>query len=236
MFSINQFPPKNYFFSRFNSCADELKISEFFEAASETLRQVLQDTQIKEIICLGIGRISNCSIARHQLAFISLIGTQLGISISFFDPVLSNSDKEILKALNYEILSQNKEGSYLVQQSTLFYLPHCPKQITNNLLFSNWTPDQLSKVFLICNSFKTIIETTPERILRPNAHFILEISPFAEEKKIENNFRFTDIFNDFAIINFPSEKLEKAAKSFWSDRLEPKYSEEDLELVRNGSD
>lgn len=178
---------------------------------------------------------SECSIARHQLSFLSIIQQKLNIlSAKIYDPVLSASDKEILERLNFEILSENKEGKYTITSPTLFYLPHCPKQITNNLLYANWKPENLKNLILICNSFKTIIESTPERLLRPNAHFLLEINPYVTEIELENCFRFKDIFNDFSLHTF--EKLEEIPSSFWENSIEPVYSSEDLEFVKNVGD
>lgn len=215
------------------NCKQDLQNSEFLSQSLELLKTA--GSTIKEIVCLGIGHISDCSIAKHQLAFISIIAENFGVTVKFFDPVLTPEEKEVLQQLNHTVLDENKEGKYVAEHPTLFYLPHCPKQITNNLLFANWTPEQIKNVFLICNSFKTIIETTPERFLRPNAHFILEISPFASETGIENNFRFTDIFNDFSVISFPVSKLELIPSSLWLDHPLPVYTEEDLELIQNGS-
>lgn len=213
----------------------EIKNSEFFANTVELLKQELGQQEIKEIICLGIGRISSCYIAKYQLSFISAIKEFFGVSnIKFFDPVLSSGEKQLLETLRYEVLTENTEGKYSVQHPTVFYLPHCPKQITNNLLFSNWNPDNIRNLILICNSFKSVIEKTPERFLRPNAHYILEINPYVNESEIENNFRFSDIFNDFSLHTFPSDKLSIAPASVWENHIQPSYAEEDLELIPNG--
>lgn len=210
-----------------------MKISEFSQKSLKSLREAIKDHSIQEIICLGIGRVSECSIAKHQLALISVIQEEFKIYLAkFYDPVLSQSDKEILEKLNCCILSENKEGKYIADQKTLFYLPHCPKQITNNLLYTNWKSDLLKNLTLICNSFKLIIESTPERLLRPNAHFLLEINPFTTEVEIENCFRFKDIFNDFSIHTFETEQIPS---DFFDNPKSPNYSTEDLEFVKNGS-
>lgn len=209
--------------------------SEFLEGALESLRKTLQDKQIEEIICLGIGRISQCSIAKNQLAFISIVRKRFEIpAIKFFDPVLSVDENKIIEELQHKVLKENTEGKYLAQRPTLFYLPHCPKQITNNLLFTNWNSENIQNVFLICNSFASIIQSTPERILRPNARYILNINSFVTELEIKNSFKYTDIFNDFSIHSFLSGKLKNLPSNFWEDHPEPKYSEEDLELITNG--
>lgn len=210
--------------------------SEFLQQSIELLRTAIKERDVKEIICLGIGRIAECSIAKHQLAFISVISKQLSIpDIKFFDPVLSVHENNFLESLNYKVLSENTEGKYLTTHPTLFYLPHCPKQITNNLLFTNWKPENIENLLLICNSFKSIIETTPERFLRPNAHYILEINQATDELEIKNNFIFSDIFNDFAIHAFPREKVSSLPDEFWENKPAPHYTEEDLEIITNGS-
>lgn len=239
-------------FSQIQTFEEELEISDFFRNARASIldKSLLK---VKEIICLGIGKVTECSISKHQLAFIGLIGKHLKAEIFFFDPVLSKFEKQLLEKLDHKVLTENKEGKYLAEHPTLFYLPHCPKQITNNLLYSNWDPEHIQNVFLICNSFKTVIESTPERLLRPNAHYILEVSSLVDEVEIENSFKFTgkckiywkwaaflkililDIFNDFSIHLFPVEKLQNTELSFWSSRPEPIYPQEDIELITNGS-
>jgi hypothetical protein len=43
----------------------------------------------------------------------------------------------------------------------------------------------------------------------------------------------SDIFNDFSIHSFPSEKLRDI--TLWNNHPEPTYTEEDLELIKDGS-
>ena len=143
---------------------------------------MINQQSVKEIICLGIGKISEDTIAKHQLEFISIIKKKFQIdSIKFYDPVFDKNDKSILDSFNYEVLLENREGKYTVENPTIFYLPHCPKQITNNLLYSNWNFEGLKNLILICNSFKSIKEALPERFLRPNAHYLLEIRSYTKE-------------------------------------------------------
>ena len=73
-----------------------------------------------------------------------------------YDPILTRSENDILHKLNLETLKTNEEGLYLYKNSlTVYFLPHCPKQLLNNLLWNNW--DNLDFVYIIGNSFKNII-------------------------------------------------------------------------------
>ena len=209
-----------------------MQSSDFCDKSLNQLEEVVSEQSVKEIICLGIGKISEDIIAKHQLEFISIIKEKFQIdSIKFYDPVLDQNDRSILDFFNYEVLLDNREGKYTIEHPTIFYLPHCPKQITNNLLYSNWNIEGLKNLILICNSFKSIKESIPERFLRPNAHYLLEISSFTKELEILNTFKFSDIFNDFSIHSFPSANLPEKSSNFWNDHPEPNYSLEDLEFV-----
>lgn len=188
---------------------------------------------IEQIICFGIGHISSCSIARHQLAYILAIRKEFNIkSIEFHEPTLTSLEKSILVEFNCKIYPINLEGKRLIdQQSTILYLPHCPKQLTNNLLWRNWTATSLQNIaLLIGNSFASIIESTPERFLKQDAEYLLKIFPFTTEIKFPNNFRHTDIFNDLSIHLF---KVNTVDVAIWTDNCEPKYLDSCTELIEN---
>lgn len=153
--------------------------------------------------------------------------------LRIFDPVFSAGEKEILRKFNFEVLEENLEGKYLAEKPTLFYFPHCPKQLSNNFLWKNLSLENLKNLTLISNSFKNIIDSTPERFLRLNAHYLIEIAPYVTEETLENNFKFTDIFNDTSIHYFQAEKLNLIPPEFWLDNKEPTYEKEDLEFVKN---
>jgi hypothetical protein len=46
-----------------------------------------------------------------------------------------------------------KEGKRSVQQRTLFFMPHCGRQLYSNVLWANWSPYQLEKILILGNSF-----------------------------------------------------------------------------------
>ena len=41
---------------------------------------------------------------------------------------------------------------------TLFYMPHCGKALYNNLLWANWTPELLTNLLIIGNSFQHVCD------------------------------------------------------------------------------
>lgn len=186
-----------------------------------------------QILCFGLGRFSSCSTSRFQLAYILLIKEHFNIkSASFSDPIFSSQEKLLLESLNCQVITENLEGKNQIENNdkTIFYLPHCPKQLTNNILWKNWGI-HLKNIILIGNSFDSLISLTPERILKSNAEFILKINPFVKELHLENNFKYSDIFNDTSIHLFEKDKIESLEIEFWENISEPTYNKEDTEFI-----
>lgn len=221
---------------KFLRCFDEtqfhLKSSNYFKQTIDKVRTVLIPGKVERIICLGLGRFLECPISRYQLAFIRCLQEVIHFDrpIQYFDPVFGKQEVETLEHLNGFVLRENCEGKYSADVTTLFYLPHCPKQISNNLLWKNWSLRSLERLFLIGNSFSGIIRNSPNRLLEKNAHFILEVEDSCREIEFENSFNHTDIFNDTSLHYFDVSNLRSKPEEFWiSD--EPCYTEEDLELI-----
>lgn len=193
---------------------------------------ILKQNNIREIVCFGLGRIGESTSSRYQLALLLCLKELYQVKVYVYDPVFDNTEHLILKKFDCEILDQNVEGKYSIKTSgiTLFYLPHCPKQLCNNLLWSNWGI-QLSCCVVIGNSFSKILEHTPKRFLNRSAEYILKISPYVVELAVINNFKYYDIFNDTAIHIFPSRDINLISADFWKMKHEPCYSDDDIEFV-----
>ena len=222
-----------------NDSRKEIKVSDYLKSVFKTIRDCLElrkdKKPIREIICLGLGKFSECSISRFQFSFILSIAEEFNVeSVKFFDPIFNKIEIDFLKLLNPNcIIEDNLEGKHSVSSNsvTLFYLPHCPKQITNNVLWKNWTFEQLKNTILLCNSFQNIVTASPRRFLESNAGYLLRALDYIEETELVNTFKYTDIFNDSSLHYFLEEKLLKLEPDFWTDNEEPKYEEDDIELV-----
>ncbi|XP_049820626.1 SRR1-like protein [Aethina tumida] len=214
----------------------ELLSTDFYDSISASLKEgltALSNCTISEIICLGLGRIGECLIPRFQFALLLCLYDIYKVKISVFDPVFTDEEKCILKHFNCNILTENLEGKYKVKDKyILFYLPHCPKQLTNNLLWANWGLN-LTYCVIISNSFNTIIENTSKRELRESGQYISNIIPYTLELAIINSFKYYEVFNDLAIHIFPFEKLNIISDDIWNFTNEPKYSDADIEFIRN---
>lgn len=224
-----------YLFRRILLAKEEVATSEFCSSVLIKLNQGLSEldhTGVKKIICYGLGHFLDCVGARYQFGLLLSLKDHFSASVCVFDPVFYNAEIEVLRELGCEVITVNEEGKHKLCRDivTLVYLPHCPKQLTNNFLWTNWGPE-LKNCVIFSNSFSKIFESQPKRILNTSARYILSIIPYTTELDISNSFRYKDIFNDIAIHIFPQEKLNSVSQVFWNVHEEPKYSADETEFI-----
>ena len=148
----------------------EVPIGDYLEDFQPKLKQHLAEgASVERLHCLGLGRFSACPVARAQTAFLVGLAKTLGVGrVTVHDPAFSSFERSFLESEGFEVDPVNREGRLSVGEdrhpgTTLFFLPHCPKQLTNNLLWANWSPDSLNKVVVLANSFAGINERSPSR-------------------------------------------------------------------------
>lgn len=219
--------------SKVHNCQDELKSSELYQCVSSTLCHSLkrfyeendQDCNpLTTLVCYGLGNFSSCLIARYQLALFLCLKEDLHGQGSLFDPAFSADEKTMLTRLHCNVIQQNEEGKKKVDSPTLFYMPHCAKELYNNLLWANWSPT-LSKLVILGNSFNHMMDSLPLRQFHQNWNYISKAGPLVEEYSVKNCFRYNDIFNDTAVHIFPKTKMTCLQQDFWLEHEEPVYQD-----------
>nr|CAG4642111.1 EOG090X0FII [Eurycercus lamellatus] len=208
----------------------EVEISDFFQSLKLLLRVALKNDQdhkdIKNIVCWGLGSFTSCKIALHQLALLLLLSEHLNCPAEVFDPIFSQADKQILSQLKLCTSEENCEGKRKSGPvgATLFILPHCPRELSNNLLYANWKPSLLENCIVFANSLESLRLNTPERFLS-NYHYLLQAQEVVEELQVPNTYRFPDVFNDLSLHIFPTRLLQKVQPEFWDASESPIYPE-----------
>lgn len=214
-----------FIFRRIQAAQEDLQTSEYLIDVIKAVSSHLKNKKITEVVCFGLGHIGECQISKYQLALLLCLKDKFKPNkVVVHDPVFYADECKILKQFDCDILEQNTEGNYIIsyEDTTLVYLPHCPKQLTNNFLWSNWSLN-LQNCILLCNSFTSLIENHPSRILKDTVPYVYRIFPYITEVKLENSFIFKDIFNDTSLHYFLSEKLETVSSDFWLKESKPEY-------------
>ncbi|KAL2092563.1 hypothetical protein ACEWY4_012361 [Coilia grayii] len=232
---------------RIKDAMNELRGEEFWLEWKDILRGRLftrsranqtgaQSDCLQECVCYGLGTFSTCLSARYQLGLLLLLLDALEIAVercSVYDPVFSATECETLRNLGFKVISENEEGKRAVHQPTLFYLMHCGKALYNNLLWRNWSCQNLANLVVIGNSFLGIQERMLQRELQRDYAYLFTAVSVCEETALPCSQRFLDVFNDTSLIQFTPENLKKLPKSSWSDPEEPQYQHcQDLEIIR----
>ncbi|XP_060525836.1 SRR1-like protein [Cylas formicarius] len=215
---------------------EELVTTDFFESVTASLREGLQTLDGKkfdEIICLGLGRVSQLLVSRYQLALLLCLRELYGVQVRASDPIFNEHDKILLDYFDVSVVDENLEGKYRAASGsvTLFYLPHCSRQLTNNLLWSNWGLN-LNSCAIIANSFNQIVESRVGRWeVNESAGYIARICPYVLELAVINSFKYYEVFNDTAVHFFPWNRLKLISEDFWERNPEPAYDLTDLEFI-----
>nr|XP_028566258.1 SRR1-like protein isoform X2 [Podarcis muralis] len=129
---------------------------------------------------------------------------------------------------------QASEGKCCIHNPTIFYMVHCGKALYNNLLWSNWSIEALSKTVIIGNSFKGIEDRVLSRIFQKDYSYIAKVLIATDEEALPSHPQYLDIFNDTSVHCFPLEKLRDLPPEIWKLQEEPVYPDEDQpEIIRN---
>lgn len=82
------------------------------------------------------------------------------MDIVVFDPLFDEKDKAILEGFQLHVEDKNMDGKYVLEATTLFYMPHCEKFLYNNVIEANLNANTLSHVILFGNSFDHIVSNS----------------------------------------------------------------------------
>lgn len=217
-----------FHFRKIADFVQTISCSDYFNQSVDIVSSSSSKKPIKKIVCFGIGKIRHCIASRYQLAYILALRRHFQVkSIEFHEPLLSQHDEDLLNSLNCELVSINIEGKLEIDSSgtTLVFLPHCPKQLINNLLWKNWSAAALRQIILISNSFQAIVQQTPASCLGQDAGYISQIERYTTEFTLRNSFEHKNVFNDLAIHFFNADNYDT---DFFDLRQEPSYDTSEL--------
>jgi len=223
-------------FSTLDKAVVEVRDTSFtrfvFSRLTESLA-ILGSNGISEIVCYGLGQFSQYRSSRCQLAFLLCLKARYEpVRVHVYDPAFLLEEVQTLHTLGLEVIETNEEGKRVIQRdrTTLVYMPHCSRQLTNNFLYANWS-DGLSDCILLANSLSGTIDDCLHRDVLNTAGYILRIQPYVTEIRLENSFVYEEVFNDLNIHIFTRQDLFKVPKDFWSFKEEPQYLTKDVEFI-----
>lgn len=124
--------------------------TQYFISCMDTIRTKSRITY-ERIIILGVGNFAKSPAALVQLSFglelcLQLCSTSRGM---IYDPVMTSFEQEVCAQLGLVVETGDTEIHH-APTSSLFYMPHCPYLLYNQILWKNWG-DCLRNVEIIGN-------------------------------------------------------------------------------------
>jgi hypothetical protein len=138
------------------------------EKKTESMHVNVND--IQQLICYGIGNFSQTSTHHYsaslwQLAFALCLREDpmfhVMSRIYYHDPCTTEVERNVLHTLHVEWIPENERGQRCVHSvPTLFFLPHCPRTLYENVMKTNWehVTQCSSHIYMIGNSIRDMCE------------------------------------------------------------------------------
>lgn len=173
-----------------------------------------------KLICFGLGSPDENLNSRYQLAFMLLLIDLIhstfrpqSTPIELFDPVFNEVDTKLLTIkYKFKLCDANTRCMHRVtaeQPMTIFFMPHCGKSLYNNLLYSNWSVDCLSRLMIIGNDFETIDQLTPSDKMLKHYSYVRDSLMLMQKRKLNGSeCSLTNAFQDLCIQYFDLNKTD----------------------------
>jgi len=170
------------------------------------------NSEVVDIVCLGIGSLSTSIISQHQFALLTHLKEGLFKvvdNVYLYDPVLSTTDYEIASRFGCA-RKEIQIGRYKIQKKTVFFMPHCPRALYNNVLLENWSGESLLDILIIGNSFSGYdLKQMSKNNAKNRISLVHRILPCVQEYPLSNDVnKYSEIFmafHDTSIHSFHTE-------------------------------
>ncbi|KAJ8903647.1 hypothetical protein NDN08_004749 [Rhodosorus marinus] len=191
-------------------------------ALSETLERFQWDARELSFRAYGLGSFCRTRESRRQIVFAKALVAHLKIlgDVFVFEPQFHEYDSILAKELAFTASPLSDDALFSAASPTLFFMPHCPRQLYNNVLQSNWKATQLSNAMIIGNKFSNYYLQIRPRQMRS---YLETSEAIMEEKAIDVEYKteWYNAFNDQAVITFAKAASIPIDDPLWSFSPDP---------------
>lgn len=193
-------------------------------------------SSVRYIVCYGLGSPSSNRNSRAQTGLLLHL-QQLcpAASVLLYDPVFCTDDENLFASYGFKVERLNEECARRTSgRRTLFYMPHCSWEMYNNLLWANWSAEELSNVIVIGNDVRDLNSFLPDSRFRSKYSYLHAAlrQGLAELWRIPALTAHNTEFVCSAVMWFPRARLQQQVEALWADCERPEYGEDCVELVK----
>ncbi|GJT05333.1 protein sensitivity to red light reduced 1 [Tanacetum coccineum] len=125
------------------------------QGSEEHFLKLTRSEETLRMVIYGVGSFEMYEASRFQLSLALILQRNLEWigDIEVFDPLLSLTELNVLKKLGLRPLFVNELAKRKVMKPMVFFMPHCPAELYENLLETNWNNEMLNKIMILGNSF-----------------------------------------------------------------------------------
>ena len=139
--------------------AAQLQATPLGKQTVEHVRRAAAGRRVR-LVCYGVGRLARSRQSQAQLAFLLCLREALGDVVAaplVCEPAFGAADHALVALLDMAVLADNAGGRVDLLPDdgdcAVLFMPHCPLELTNAVLWAHWAPARLSRLLLIGNSF-----------------------------------------------------------------------------------
>lgn len=139
------------------------RFHEFAPSTCSLFRKIVSELEDinfipSSIIGLGIGNFleSPCAMLQFEV-FKSLVGHFCikNSQVTIYDPSMTTNCLNVCQQIGFNVPMENVFGRFHVEPLSLIFMPHCPYQLYNNILWQNWK--NLGNMCIVGNRYVEII-------------------------------------------------------------------------------
>lgn len=185
------------------------EVSQLAQALHERLLLFQGEHSFSRFLLLGIGTPASSAPARYQLALALELREFLSLELHVHDPALCADDVALLLHEHCKLLDGSQASQFYscdeAEVRLISYMPHCAKELYDNVLAANWNTSSLQRLVLIGNSFSAYAD-------KGHTSLVALASAFATEYallRLCSNSKTWPVgsFNDTATIHFDARRM-----------------------------
>jgi hypothetical protein len=146
--------------------------------------------------------------------------------VTSFDPICCSDCSGTLDRMGIRTEPEDREGKFNSNPQFLFFMPHCPRFLYDNLLLKNWTIEGLSGLVVIANSFLEYSEKC-RTLVQWKRSCIEDIFDAGVVVEKPLDFGENEAFSTVSLMSIDGEKLASVADELLAKQWEFMHAQTD---------
>jgi len=106
---------------------------------------------------------------------------------------------------------------HALRNPTILFMPHCDRNLYENVLRVNWTKERLQNILLVANRFSEYVDSIPSHKLTAESPCLMRIAPYLDSRELPALTSPATAFNNTSIqlVRRDALRVLDQDTSFW---------------------